>query len=75
MSRKGDALPLHKDCANFSNGFCLLHKIPVDPDEPACADFFPKEAPQIPQIPLVYPLRAGNRRRNRRRRRMGWKHA
>lgn len=29
----------HKECINFSNGYCRLFNVPVDPDGPACPNF------------------------------------
>lgn len=31
--------PAHKHCANFRNGICILHGVPVNPDGPACQRF------------------------------------
>jgi len=37
-------MPTHKECINFSNGYCRLLNIPVDPDGPACPNFRPRSA-------------------------------
>jgi len=36
--------PTHKDCLNFRNGLCTLHRIPVNPDGAACPRFINKSA-------------------------------
>ena len=56
---------IHKECAHFNNGFCTLNSIPVNPEQPACLRFTPKNvtvaAPgvkpyiQPPQITPLYP--------------------
>ncbi|MGC9104429.1 MAG: hypothetical protein ACP5JF_06535 [Candidatus Methanodesulfokora sp.] len=73
---------MHRECAHFSNGFCNLYKIQVDPNELICESFVPKNEgiqliPQqqlkIPELspssrPIPQPsLSIGSRRRARRR--------
>ena len=54
--------PTHKQCANFNNGFCLIHGIAVNPDDPACPNFTPNitEQSQVNPIhsPFPYPSAA-----------------
>jgi len=45
----------HRDCANFSNGICLLTGVAVDPEGPACPRFMPKTALR-PAYPYPQPL-------------------
>jgi len=43
MSRSGEGVrPIHRNCANFSNGICMLTGMPVDPEGAACPNFTPK---------------------------------
>lgn len=39
---KSPRLLTHEDCANFRNGFCLLHGATLDPNGPACPSFISK---------------------------------
>lgn len=34
--------PVHRNCANFKSGICILIGAAVDPSEPACQNFTPK---------------------------------
>lgn len=34
-------MAVHKECTNFSSGWCALKEISVDPDGPACESFTP----------------------------------
>jgi len=43
--------PTHKDCVNFRNGICILHRIPVNPDGPACQRFMARNI-ELLQKPL-----------------------
>lgn len=42
--------PTHGDCANFTNGFCALYSATVDPCQPACPSFMPKNPTLTSQI-------------------------
>ena len=45
--------PTHKECANFRNGICMLYRIPVNPDAPACPRFTAKSVTaQPPHVDL-----------------------
>ncbi len=71
-------MPVHKDCANFSNGFCSFYGTPVDPNGQACANFVPRTQqpaqvpPPAPQPVLGMGRKFRRRRRARRRRGKGW---
>ncbi|MCD6408770.1 MAG: hypothetical protein J7L98_00290 [Candidatus Verstraetearchaeota archaeon] len=70
-------MPIHKECAFYSDGVCLLHGVRVDPEGQACPHFKPREetvAATTQQLlsreRLVRPMpprwRRGRRRRFRR---------
>ncbi|MCS7373831.1 MAG: hypothetical protein NDF56_02505 [archaeon GB-1845-036] len=43
----------HKDCINFKQGICTLYNIRVNPNDPACPNFIPRNPPlnreELPQ--------------------------
>lgn len=46
----------HKECVHFNNGFCTLNSIPVNPDQPACLRFTPKNVTLTPAAePYIQP--------------------
>jgi len=47
--------PTHGDCANFTNGFCALYGAAVDPGEPACLSFMPKNPTLTSQMSPMQP--------------------
>lgn len=51
-------VPVHRNCANFANRFCTLYRVRVDPDEPACRSFTPRNLnpPQIPSVRRGFPV-------------------
>lgn len=53
--------PVHKECANFENGFCTAYDITVNPNDPACPNFTPKTTKQTHAIstPLPIPYQTG----------------
>lgn len=51
-------MPTHRECANFSNGFCKLYGVSVDPNGPACPNFTPKTAVAAQAAPATAPLGA-----------------
>jgi hypothetical protein len=53
--------PTHVDCANFSSGYCSLHRTTVDPDAPACPNFIPKGIMTAPQKARTYSGLPGSR--------------
>ena len=48
-------VPTHGDCANFGNEFCALYGIAIDPDEPACPSFTPKNPTLTSQTSPMQP--------------------
>ena len=44
----------HKECAHFSNGFCVMNGVTVGPDQPACPNFTPKSMMTTPQAGKAY---------------------
>lgn len=49
-SRRQSKFPTHRECAHFSNGFCTLNSVPVDPDGTACPNFTPEKTTQPLQV-------------------------
>jgi hypothetical protein len=47
--------PTHGDCANFKNGFCALYGAVVDPGEPVCQSFMPRNPTVTSQISPMQP--------------------
>lgn len=65
----------HRECANYSNGYCRLFNVRVDPNGPACPNFRPRQAVGEAQVQASHwpagrasppPLTIGNS--------MGWRH-
>ena len=44
----------HKECAHFSDGFCVMNRVRVGPDQPACPNFTPKSMMTTPQMARTY---------------------
>ena len=44
----------HKECAHFSDGFCVMNRVRVEPDQPACPNFTPKSMMTAPQMAKAY---------------------
>ena len=47
--------PIHRDCASFSNGFCTLSGVVVDPNGAACPRFTPKRKTKTLQTQSSHP--------------------
>ncbi len=45
----------HKQCANFKNGFCMAYGMTVNPDDPACPNFTPKNLEPIQTVSKTLP--------------------
>jgi len=52
---KRSGFSIHGNCVNFSNGFCTLSNVAVDPNGIACPNFIPKSITPRPQIRYSYP--------------------
>jgi len=52
--RKQPVSATHKECAHFSNGFCVMNGVAVGPDQPACPNFTPKGMMSAPQMAKAY---------------------
>lgn len=49
--------PRHSDCIYYSNGYCKLHNMKIDPSSPICPYFTPKKenyTPSAYQDPYVF---------------------
>ena len=51
----GYGYPIHRDCASFSNGFCMLSGVAVDPNGAACPRFTPTRKAKTLQTQSSYP--------------------
>lgn len=51
---KQSGFPIHRNCANFRNGFCTLTGAAVDPSESACPNFTPKSLVETPRAAKAY---------------------
>jgi hypothetical protein len=52
--RKQPVSATHKECAHFSNGFCVMNGVAVGPDQPACPNFTPKGMMPASQMAKAY---------------------
>ncbi len=52
--RKQPESATHKECAHFSDGFCTLNGVTVDPEQLACPNFTPKGTMTTPQAAKAY---------------------
>ena len=41
-AKEVNSFPIHKECRNFRNGFCMALGIPVNPNGSACPMFTPR---------------------------------
>ncbi|MEA2089515.1 MAG: hypothetical protein U9O89_01985 [Thermoproteota archaeon] len=46
--------PTHKECIHFNSGLCTLNNVPVDPNQPTCPNFTPKNITLPPQTSRTY---------------------
>ena len=55
LAQTQTSVPAHGDCANFTNGFCALYGVAVDPSEPACPNFAPRNPNPTSQTSPMQP--------------------
>lgn len=56
LAQAQTSVPVHGDCANFRDGFCMLYGTAIDPSGPACPNFTPRNPNPTSQTSPMQPM-------------------